>query len=40
MKPSKHILPTIVIAQFFCTSLWFAGNGVLTALIANLDMGT
>ena len=39
MKPPKHILPTIVIAQFFCTSLWFAGNGVLTALIANLDMG-
>lgn len=28
----KHILPTVVIAQFFCTSLWFAGNGVLSEL--------
>jgi len=25
----KRILPTIVIAQFFCTSLWFAGNAVM-----------
>ncbi len=25
----KRILPTIVIAQFFCTSLWFAGNAVI-----------
>lgn len=40
MKPPKHILPTIVIAQFFCTSLWFAGNGVLTSLIATLEVGT
>nr|WP_298997478.1 MFS transporter [uncultured Allomuricauda sp.] len=38
MKPPKHILPTIVIAQFFCTSLWFAGNGVLTSLIAELQV--
>ena len=28
----KHVLPVIVIAQFFCTSLWFAGNAVLTDL--------
>ncbi|MEL7270585.1 MAG: MFS transporter [Bacteroidota bacterium] len=34
MKPPKHILPVIVIAQFFCTSLWFAGNGVLNSLLA------
>ncbi|MEL6485058.1 MAG: MFS transporter, partial [Bacteroidota bacterium] len=34
MKPPKHILPIIVIAQFFCTSLWFAGNGVLNSLLA------
>ncbi|MBW4888549.1 MFS transporter [Mucilaginibacter sp. HMF5004] len=25
----KRILPTIVISQFFCTSLWFAGNAVM-----------
>ncbi len=39
MKPPKHILPTIVVAQFFCTSLWFAGNGVLTSLVAGLEVG-
>lgn len=32
MKPPKHILPIIVLAQFFCTSLWFAGNGVMHEL--------
>lgn len=29
----KHILPTIVIAQFCCTSLWFAGNAVMDDLV-------
>ncbi|MEP6262564.1 MAG: MFS transporter [Gillisia sp.] len=29
----KHILPIIVLAQFCCTSLWFAGNGVMGDLI-------
>ncbi|TGD79541.1 MFS transporter [Hymenobacter wooponensis] len=24
----RRILPTIVLAQFFCTSLWFAGNAI------------
>ncbi|RZL17913.1 MAG: MFS transporter [Pedobacter sp.] len=28
----KRILPVIVIAQFFCTSLWFAGNAVVAEL--------
>ncbi|MEH0154957.1 MFS transporter [Limibacter armeniacum] len=32
MKDRKWILPLIVIAQFCCTSLWFAGNGVMTDL--------
>ncbi|WP_420574597.1 MFS transporter [Kordia sp.] len=32
MNPPKHILPIIVISQFFCTSLWFAGNGVMFEL--------
>ncbi|MEM6892878.1 MAG: MFS transporter [Bacteroidota bacterium] len=44
MKPHKHILPVIVIAQFFCTSLWFAGNGVLNSLLEeqgiNISIGT
>ena len=29
----KFILPIIVIAQFCCTSLWFAGNGVMSNLL-------
>ena len=33
MKTSKHILPIIVISQFCCTSLWFATNGVMNAVI-------
>lgn len=39
MKIPKHILPIIVIAQFFCTSLWFAGNGVLISLIGYFNLG-
>ncbi|MEL6657377.1 MAG: MFS transporter [Bacteroidota bacterium] len=33
MQIAKHILPTIVIAQFCCTSLWFAGNAVMGDLV-------
>ncbi|CDF78178.1 major facilitator superfamily permease [Formosa agariphila KMM 3901] len=29
----KHILLLIIISQFCCTSLWFAGNGVMDELI-------
>lgn len=32
------ILPIIVFSQFCCTSLWFAGNGVMTDLIATFDL--
>ncbi|WP_350290099.1 MFS transporter [uncultured Croceitalea sp.] len=39
MKVPKHILPIIVVAQFFCTSLWFAGNGVLISLIGHFNLG-
>ena len=28
----KHILPIIVLAQFACTSVWFAGNAVIEPL--------
>ncbi|WP_431293855.1 MFS transporter [Pedobacter sp. P26] len=35
VKASNHILPTIVIAQFLCTSLWFAGNAVVLDIVKN-----
>ncbi|MBK8954278.1 MAG: MFS transporter [Saprospiraceae bacterium] len=38
MKTSKLILPTIIISQFCCTSLWFAGNGVMNDLIKNFKL--
>ncbi|MFO7745974.1 MAG: MFS transporter [Psychroflexus sp.] len=38
MKVSKPILPIIVFAQFCCTSLWFAGNGVMNELVANFEL--
>ncbi|MDB3887383.1 MFS transporter [bacterium] len=38
MKHSKLILPAIVISQFCCTSLWFAGNGVINDLVINFNL--
>ncbi len=38
MKNSKIILPIIVISQFCCTSLWFAGNGIMSNLVENYDL--
>lgn len=35
---SKLILPIIVISQFFCTSLWFAGNSVMHDLITSFGI--
>ncbi len=32
------ILMVIVVAQFCCTSLWFAGNGVMGDLVRNFDL--
>lgn len=34
----KRILPTIVISQFCCTSLWFAGNAVLPDIIREFHL--
>ncbi|WP_373523377.1 hypothetical protein [Aquiflexum sp.] len=34
----KSVLPIIVLCQFLCTSLWFAGNSVLPDLIAQLNL--
>lgn len=36
--PARHILPIIVLAQFCCTSLWFAGNAVMTDLAEAFDL--
>lgn len=38
MKVSNSILPLIVIAQFCCTSLWFAGNAVMPQLVHQFDL--
>lgn len=38
MDKPKHILPVIVVSQFFCTSLWFAGNGVMQELVNNFSL--
>jgi MFS family permease len=34
----SRILPTLVVAQFFCTSLWFAGNAVAPDIAAQLRL--
>lgn len=40
LKRKLHILPIIIIAQFACTSLWFAGNAIVEALIVKTGLGT
>ncbi|GAB3825744.1 MFS transporter [Hymenobacter jeollabukensis] len=35
-SPAPRTLPVIVLAQFFCTSLWFAGNAIAADLAAML----
>ena len=40
VNPPKRILPIIVLSQFCCTSLWFAGNGVMDELIVNFNLGS
>src|SRR5687767_1166266 len=34
----KRTLPVIVIAQFFCTSLWFAGNAVIGDIVQQFQV--
>ena len=34
----RRILPTIVIAQFFCTSLWFAGNAIVSDIVNDFHL--
>jgi len=38
MFSRNYILIIIVIAQFACVSLWFAGNGVMDALLLEFDL--
>lgn len=33
MQPKPWILPIIVVSQFCCTSLWFAGNAIMSNLV-------
>ncbi|WP_027471551.1 MFS transporter [Saccharicrinis fermentans] len=40
MKNKKYILPIIVLSQFCCTSLWFAGNGVMNDLIIHYQLSS
>ncbi|HCM77234.1 MAG TPA: MFS transporter, partial [Cytophagales bacterium] len=35
---AKKVLPLIVLAQFACTSLWFAGNAVLPELQKEFEL--
>lgn len=37
-SPWKIILPVIVISQFLCTSLWFAGNAILSDIIETFHL--
>jgi MFS family permease len=34
----KRVLPVIVISQFFCTSLWFAGNAIMPDIAKQLHL--
>ena len=38
VKIPKYILPVIIVSQFFGTSLWFAGNGVMEELRVTFDL--
>lgn len=38
MKTDARILPVIVLAQFCCTSLWFAGNAVMPDLVSEFSL--
>lgn len=40
MKHKPHILPVLIISQFACTSLWFAGNAIIDELALKTGLGT
>jgi hypothetical protein len=35
---ARRILPVIVLSQFFCTTLWFAGNSVIEDMANELTL--
>ena len=39
MRPKAHILPIIILSQFACTSLWFAGNAIVKDLAIQTGLG-
>ena len=39
MRPKAHILPVIILSQFACTSLWFAGNAIVKDLAKQTGLG-
>lgn len=38
MKKASWVLPIIVLSQFLCTTLWFAGNAVMPDLINSFEL--
>lgn len=38
MSKQNKVLLVIIVSQFFCTSLWFAGNGVMNNLILDFNL--
>jgi len=38
MNTNRWILPVIVLAQFCCTSLWFAGNAIMSNLVVDYQL--
>ncbi len=40
LKQKPHILPIIIISQFACTCLWFAGNAIIDELTVKTGLGT
>ena len=40
MSVHKTVLPIIILSQFLCTSLWFAGNGVVNDLIQTFELSS
>jgi MFS family permease len=40
MSLPKYILPVIIVSQFCCTSLWFAGNAVVNNLVIYFNLNT
>jgi len=39
LKQKSYILPIIILSQFGCTSLWFAGNAVIDELVLKTGLG-